>query len=128
MADGHVNKCKECNKVDVRQNRVQKLDYYQEYEKVRQTKPERKAATDRHKRTHYDNNPHKKAAATKVGNAIRDGKLPRGTVCEHCGSSKHIHAHHSSYSVDMWLVVTWLCASCHSTLHRHFEFNISPIP
>lgn len=31
MSDGHVNKCKECNKKDVRENRAEKADYYNEH-------------------------------------------------------------------------------------------------
>lgn len=36
MSDGHVNKCKECNKLDVHKNYADKSDYYSEYDKNRQ--------------------------------------------------------------------------------------------
>lgn len=36
MADGHVNKCKDCNKSDVQANYRKRSDYYQEYDRNRQ--------------------------------------------------------------------------------------------
>ena len=38
MADGHLNKCKECNKRDVRSNYAKQADYYRAYDKDRQRK------------------------------------------------------------------------------------------
>lgn len=36
MGDGHLNKCKECNKKDVRNNYKEKADKYRDYDKNRQ--------------------------------------------------------------------------------------------
>ena len=61
MADGRVNKCKECNKKDVRENRAAKVDYYRGYDAMRfQDDPNVKA---RHKR--YQATPAGKASLLK---------------------------------------------------------------
>lgn len=36
MGDGHINKCKDCTKKDVRNNYKDNKDYYREYDKYRQ--------------------------------------------------------------------------------------------
>jgi hypothetical protein len=139
MTDGHVNKCKECNKVDVGQNRRDKIDYYQEYDRNRG----RNHLSDRYlKRLSRNRSPeykesesyaHKislgktdfsrsrKVSNSAVSNAIRDGKLTRPNCCEYCGKSCKPQAHHSSYADDMKLTVTWLCTECHGKVHRKYD-------
>lgn len=111
MADGHVNKCKECNKRDVRENRARRVDYYREYDKVRGNRhPEGYSAEWRR------SNPIKALAQTMIGNRVRDGKMVRPDSCEQCGSSSQVvHGHHDDYSRP--LDVRWLCPSCHRKWH-----------
>jgi hypothetical protein len=48
-------------------------------------------------------------------NARYAGRVTPATMCEACGASGHIHAHHDDYSRP--LDVRYLCASCHKRHH-----------
>jgi len=138
MADGHVNKCKECNKKDVILNRLDKVEYYNEYDRNRSypgsersskfsvktklkyaTDPEFKAKVDRSKSEWALKNKIKRKAQCKLSNALRDGKLIRPTICSACGKTDcEIEGHHWSYLEEHWLDVMWLCTECHGKEHR----------
>lgn len=122
------NKCKECVKLAVRRNRLEKVDYYRKFDRQRANNPERVQArkdylsTEAGKKSkqktiqkYKENNPKKRAVHIFTGNAIRDGKLSKG-VCEVCGCDENIVAHHSDY--DKPLDVTWLCSKHHTDWHR----------
>lgn len=112
MADGYVNKCKECNKKDVRENREKKVEYYRDYDKSRGNRQDYNYI--RNYRNQY---PMKYAAHILVNNAVRDGRLSRSTMCETCGSNHdHIHGHHDDYALP--LSVRWLCPPCHKKWHN----------
>lgn len=110
MSDGHLNKCKECNKLDVRLNRKDKIDYYRSYDKRRGSRqpPE-------YVKEYRERYPNKYKAHRIVNNAIRGGKLFK-EPCEQCGAEENIHAHHDDYLKP--LNVRWLCASDHSKWHK----------
>lgn len=130
MADGYVNKCKECNKKDVRKNRAAKIDYYREYDRARANAPDRvearklyaqtdggKEAFKKASKKWKELNQVKRAAHIIVGNAIRSGKLDKKYECSECGKKDgRVHGHHDDYSKP--LDVRWLCARCHSDWHK----------
>lgn len=109
MADGHVNKCKECNKLDVRKNRKDKIEYYRAYDIERGN---RQTLEDLQR--YREDNPKKYVAHRAVGNAIRKG-LITPKPCEICGSAE-THGHHDDY--DFPLEVRWLCPPHHFEWHK----------
>jgi Zn finger protein HypA/HybF involved in hydrogenase expression len=129
MADGHVNKCKECNKHDVRANRQDKISYYKAYDRLRANTPKRvegraaysitddaKQALQKTRKKWIENNAIKYAASLIVNNAVRSGKIKKLYTCEICGIGGRIHGHHDDYAKP--LDVRWLCPQCHSDWHK----------
>lgn len=130
MADGHLNKCKDCTKKDVKGNREENLDRIQEYDRQRgrnmsdarksnrwKPPPELRALYLKRSEEKY---PERRKASTALRTAILSGKVQRPNHCEFCGKECKPHGHHSSYAEDMWLMVTWLCSSCHGEVHRQY--------
>jgi hypothetical protein len=64
-------------------------------------------------------NPVKKSCHSKLGWAVRSGKIIRSTECENCDRSGYVEAHHEDYSKP--LDVIWLCRSCHFTRHGEWK-------
>lgn len=142
MADGHLNKCKECARKDVIKNRIKNVDYYREYDKSRMNEPQRiearekwansEAGKESHmlakvrwaaknpekdleaKRKWRQANKQKVNAHTRVRRAVASGKLIK-TPCIVCGNKKS-QGHHEDYNKP--LDVKWLCAACHGAEHK----------
>lgn len=54
--------------------------------------------------------------------ALKNGLIIRPNQCSNCGeTSKRIHGHHPDYSKP--LLVMWLCASCHMSLHAKIRWG-----
>lgn len=114
MADGHLNKCKECVKIDVRRHRQDNPEKVRGYDNERSKLPHRQARRTAYIRNYEQQNPEKKAAHVAVGNAVRSGKLEK-RPCTFCGTTDPVEAHHHDYSKP--LDVTWLCKPCHRRFH-----------
>lgn len=114
MADGHLNKCKECNKNDSTKHRNQNLEKVRAYDRERGKIPERIKANTEIMRAWREEDHRRQYAHGKVSRAIKSGKLVR-SPCIRCGEPKSL-AHHEDY--DKPLDVMWLCQPCHKQRHK----------
>jgi hypothetical protein len=131
MADGFLNKCKECVKARVAKHRSENLDQIRNYDRSRDTQEHRIAArkaarkayakTDSGKEAKRkgnqkwsSQNKHKTRAHRRVAYALRTGKLKR-QACYVCGDDA-TEAHHEDYSKP--LDVLWLCDGHHREIHK----------
>jgi ribosomal protein S27AE len=117
MADGHLNKCKECTKNDANKHRSENLEKIRAYDRERGKIPERIKASTEVNRAWRAEDKRRAKAHSAVSHAIRSGDLVR-LPCVRCGEKKSL-AHHEDY--DKPLDVMWLCQPCHK--QRHKEIN-----
>lgn len=110
MADGHLNKCIECTKRDVKERYDSKPEFIKAYESRRSRSPERKSKAIAYQRRRRSRHPEKAAAYSAVRNAVLSGRLTR-LPCEVCGSTDRVEAHHDDYSRP--LDVRWFCFRHH---------------
>ena len=130
MADGHLNKCKECTKKDSNKHREENLDQVKEYDRKRSQLPHRVALRKRvyeefkhsedysekrnvSTRKYRNKYPEKAKARAMVSYHLRSGHISK-KPCEKCGNIE-TEAHHEDYSKP--LDITWLCESCHKKIH-----------
>jgi len=131
MADGRVNKCKECNKKDVQKNYRENIDNITKYERKRANLPHRVQAREDYAKTEQGliagnkakkawigRNPEKRQAQIILGNAVRSGKIKK-KPCEFCESTHRVHGHHDDYSKP--LDVIWMCPQCHKDYHKSIK-------
>jgi hypothetical protein len=118
MADGYLNKCKECTKADVKQHRAGNLEKVRAYDVARSKTPARRELNARITRAWREADKDRSSAHNAVSYAVRTGVLV-AQACP-CGCTKTV-AHHESYAKEDWLKVVWLCQSCHK--RRHAQIN-----
>lgn len=109
MKDGRVNKCKDCNKIDVANHRIENIDRIRSYDRGRGNRQEPEYMKD-----WRESNPKKYKAHIMVNNQKRAGNISE-LPCEECGSLKVV-AHHDDY--DKPLNVRWMCQSHHKQWHE----------
>jgi hypothetical protein len=112
MSDGHLGKCKDCAKKDVRLHYRKNANRIGEYDRERNKLPERRKSKllkgrERLKRLGLN------SVYLKVARALTNGTLVK-QPCEVCGDVK-TEAHHDDYSKP--LDVRWLCFKHHRETH-----------
>lgn len=118
MKDGHLGKCKECNKLDALKHRVLNLEKIQAYDRERKSEPARHKKRLENNKKYGQRYPHKRRASGLVFKAIKKGWIiPQ--PCEKCGAKAE--AHHDDYSKP--LEVRWLCPAHHHAAHRKYDYD-----
>jgi hypothetical protein len=117
MADGHLNKCKDCTKNDVSKHRDQNIEKVRAYDRARGKIPERIKANTEVTRAWRAEDIRRVLAHSRVANALRNGTLVRQPCCR-CADAKSL-AHHEDY--DKPLEVMWLCQPCHKQRHKELK-------
>lgn len=109
MADGHLNKCKDCTKKDSTDRRNKNIDAVREYDRNRGNRQGSDYIKQYRKKY-----PKKAAAHRKVNYELRKGSILK-KPCEVCGAVKVV-AHHDDY--DRPLEIRWLCQAHHKQWHE----------
>ena len=112
MADGHLNKCKECTKNDVNKHRQENLEKIRTYDKMRSSMPHRVSSRRQITKAYSAKFHGRKRANAMLRAAVIKGEI-KAHPCFVCGLKAV--AHHPDY--DRPLDVVWLCQSHHKQAH-----------
>jgi uncharacterized CHY-type Zn-finger protein len=112
MADGRLNKCKTCTRMDstARRRNPRFRENVLAYDRARGNRQ-----TPEYRTEFYRANQAARKASSAVNNAVRDGRIEKPDRCSHCHEIKKVVGHHPDYSKP--LDVVWLCYACHNQLH-----------
>lgn len=126
MADGHLNKCIDCTKRDVkvRELKLKQIDpNWGSKERLRHRIKYQKYKYKPNKQSHNisakkwrNKNIEKRKVHALVGRAIKNGKINKPLNCDGCGAKGRIEAHHEDYNKPF--VIKWLCMVCHGKTKR----------
>lgn len=119
MADGHLNKCKECAKKDASKHREDNIDRIREYDRQRGGTKKRIELKTKTTKIYRERFPLRCKAHSKLAQAVSSGLIHKPTKCSICGAETRIEGHHDDY--DKPLDVVWCCSVCHKKMHYSKE-------
>jgi len=116
MADGHLNKCKECTKADAFNHRHgPKREQVLAYDRERAKQPHRVEMRVRIVKQWSADHPDRRLAQGRLRYAVKAGWVKPWPVCFMPDCDKKPEAHHPDYSDP--LAVVWLCTAHHRQAH-----------
>ena len=118
MADGHLNKCKTCTKVDVANHRADNIERIREYDRARGSRQ-----SSEYFKEYKTRFPKKIKAQALVAKNVKLGHIKK-EPCEICNKERAV-AHHDDY--DHPLKVRWLCQAHHKQWHAENGDGANPL-
>lgn len=116
MADGHLNKCKQCAKKDALDHRIENIDDVRAYDRARAKDPVRAKAAAAVTKRWRNADKRRMKSHNAVARALKAGRLqPKPCEWPECGLHE-TYAHHESY--DKPLTVIWYCQPHHKERHK----------
>ena len=124
MADGHLNKCKECTKLDTFNDRhFNRTEKIRAYDKKRSKTAKRTALHHKVNKEYKNRHPGRRIVNNQLVRAVKAGKVIKPDVCQICRSPNPV-SHHHDYNKPF--DVLWVCNSCHRKIH--VQINKGEIP
>ena len=118
MGDGHLNKCKECCKIQARNRYTEKM---KEPDWIKQERLRGRIKSKRYK--HKASKLVRSSSAKKYTLHNKDKRNAANHVKRKLGSRHGLEAHHWSYNKEHYLSVFWLSPSFHGFIHRFMEYS-----
>ena len=115
--DGHHCWCKQCRRNHYLSPHGKMLQRRarRRYRETDRGKAMKRKSHPMHSNNWKKKNPEKVRAHKYVHDAIERGRLQRPDVCEDCGKTGGIQAHHPDYNKPK--EIRWLCHACHRSAH-----------